>query len=593
MCGIEGFNFSDRTAISRMIKLQNHRGPDAHGSFVDDNVSIGNNRLSVIDLSKKGKQPMCNEDGSIWIVFNGEIYNFQPLREELIKTGHRFSSASDTEVLVHGYEEWGESLAEKLNGMWAFAIYDSRKKILFMSRDRFGKKPFFYYYKNGTLIFASEIKAILSHKTVEREINQTALEFYIGLSWIPEPLTIYKYIYKLPKSSYAIFDLKCKKFKKIKKYFSVPNYKQKIHDKKFIIEETRKLIDDSVRLRMMADVPVGSFLSGGLDSSTITATMIKTIGGSDNLHTFSIGFDGKYDESRYALSMADLLETNHHHEYFEKKDFEKLMNKIYFYYDEPFVDPSIYPTYKVSELARRFVTVSLSGDGADELFGGYGHYVNYRRLNVMKKFPSAMKVIGKIFFDKTYRATNSKYALKFLQDFSTILDDKHVPNPTSKNMNMLEKMKSSKAGMLDKALDFDINFTLVDGYLVKVDRASMANSLEVRCPFLDYRLVKFSQKIPSKYKVSLYGTKVLFRKIISDRVPKNITGRKKKMGFTPPVIDWLEKDYKSIAEEKLGELKKTGIVNGKTIDKSLISANKQEMFNLFSLRLWQEKWAEK
>ena len=592
MCGIEGFNFSDKAAIRRMIRLQNHRGPDDSGVFVDNKISIGNNRLAIIDLSKKGRQPMSNEDGSIWIVFNGEIYNFQPLREELEAQGHKFASDTDTEVLVHGYEEWGETFVKKLNGMWAFAIYDSRKNILYMSRDRFGKKPLYYYYKDGELIFASEIKAIMSHKTVDRKINPAAVEFYIGLSWIPEPLTIYKNIFKLPKSSYCIFDLKKKKFTKIEKYYSIQNYSQKIQDKDTIIKTVRKLIDDSVKLRMIADVPVGSFLSGGLDSSTVTATMLNIIGKHEDLHTFSIGFEGNYDESRYALSMAETLGTTHHHEYFGQKDFDRLMKNIYFYYDEPLADPSIYPTYKVSELARKFVTVSLSGDGADEMFGGYGHYVNYKRLNVLKKFPNAMKIAGRIFFDKTYKATNSKYAMKFLNDFNEVLDSRHVPNQTSTSMKMLQQMKSKKNDMLDRAFDFDINFTLVDGYLVKVDRASMANSLEVRCPFLDYRIADFSQKIPSSYKVSLYGTKVIFREIISDRVPKIITSRKKKMGFTPPIIEWLNKDYKSVADEKINELKKTGLIDEKIVDKCISSANKQGMFNLFSLRLWQEKWME-
>lgn len=592
MCGISGFNFSDRAMAKKMISVQNHRGPDASGVFSDKHVTIGSNRLAIIDLSPKGRQPMPNEEGDVWIVFNGEIYNFLELRAELEKN-HKFFSNTDTEVLVHAYEEWGPDFVKRLNGMWAFAIYDNRKKILIMSRDRMGKKPLYYYLKNGKLIFASEIKSILLHG-VQTDIDKTALELYLTLSWIPAPFTIYRNIYKLPKASCAVFDLRGKKFTQTKTYYGLP--KQTSLGRR-IVEEVRDLMDDSVKKRMVADVPVGAFLSGGLDSSAITKTMIKFVPEAKKLHTFSIGFEDRdYDESEYANIIAEEIGTNHHHHVFQQKDFEKIMGNIYFYFDEPFADQSMYPTFKVSELARKHVTVSLSGDGGDELFGGYGHYMNYRRLELLRLSPRPLRILGKGFFAALHNTTKNRYALKFLSDFSTSLEKSRVPTPTGKTSKSLKKITASRKDLLAGSFDFDLGYTLVDGYLVKVDRASMANSLEIRCPFLDYRIIDAAQAIPIKQKVSATKTKILFRKIIEDRVPEKITGRKRKMGLTPPVTMWMFGEYRSLAEDKLERLMSSGAVSREAVEKAIghlksgQTMHAQDIFNLFSLQLWREKW---
>jgi len=594
MCGIVGFNFSDKALVKKMVSIQTHRGPDESGHFVDRNVSLGNNRLSIIDLSTRGRQPIYNEDGSVCIVFNGEIYNFLEIKRELEKK-HRFSSATDTEVLIHAYEEWGDEFVKRLNGMWALAIYDSRKKVLYLSRDRLGKKPLYYYIKDGVLIFASELKAILQHD-IPRDINQTALELYLTLSWIPAPFTIYSNVHKLPKASYAVFDLRQKKFTKISRYYTFPRQRKASGD---IVEEMRDFIDDAVRKRMVADVPVGAFLSGGIDSSAITGTMVKFIPEAGRLHTFSIGFEEEdYDESEYARIVAEEIGTNHHHKYFGKKDFEHLTEKIYFYFDEPFADQSMYPTFRLSELARKHVTVSLSGDGGDELFGGYGHYMNYRRLEMLRLSPRILRILGRSLFATVHGITGNRYAAKLLSDFETSLRDSHIPTPTGRNSDSLRKISRSRKDMLAGAFDFDLNYTLVDGYLVKVDRASMANSLEVRCPFLDYRIVDAAQKIPIDQKVSATKTKILFRKIVADRVPKNIAGRKRKMGLTPPVTVWLFGDYRSTAEDKLEKLalsclvKKDEVKKAKEYLQKNSWTNSQQVFNLFSLQLWREQWLD-
>jgi len=606
MCGICGFNWADRSLISKMKSSIRHRGPDSHGTFIDGVISLGHRRLSIIDLSEKGKQPMSDPEGEVTIVFNGEIYNYTALKRELEGRGHKFRSESDTEAIIYAYKEFGESFVERLNGMWAFCIYDAKKKLLVLSRDRVGKKPLYYYSDGKKFIFASEIKAILECG-VSREINPEALELFLSLGFVPEPHSIFKNIFKLPQASNMVFSLKSGKMK-VTKYWQMPAFEPEA-DKKPLIEGGRALLDDSVLLRKMADVPVGTFLSGGLDSSAISATLKRL---KDELHTFSIGFEGKYDESRYAKIMSEYLGTAHHHHYFTQKDFEGLIEKITFAYDEPFWDFSAYPTAKVSELAKKHVTVVLSGDGGDEVFGGYYLHKAGARISFFKRFPSLFNRVAYRLFEKAYGALGTglfymgregfRMALAPESEFySNLLKEdtyhsKEAEDWGQKNFAPLLK----EYGLTEALIKSDLlHRTLADNFLVKVDRASMLNSLEVRCPFLDYRFLEFSNKIPTSYKVDFFRTKKIMREIIKNRVPKEILFRGK-MGFNPPILDWLYSDYKGLLEDKLSHLKKRKLLSkaqeehlNKVMAKGRganLQRSGEQAYSFFALENWAERW---
>jgi len=619
MCGICGFNWGDNRLVLKMNEAQKHRGPDAGGSFVDGKVSLGHRRLAIIDLSERGKQPMSNKEGTVTIVFNGEIYNFQELRDDLEKKGYQFKSGSDTEVIIHAYSEYGPDCVKKFNGMWAFCIYDSVKNILFLSRDRVGKKPIYFYLdkKTSKFIFASELKAILEHD-LKREIDETALELYLSLGFIPEPYSIFRGIKKLGQSQNLVLDLKTMKAK-ISTYWGLPDFSPD-KDKKKLIAEGRELLDSSVLLRKIADVPVGTFLSGGLDSSAVTATLAKF---KKDLHTFSIGFEDsskykiKYDESKYAYLMAEYLGTTHHHYYFGKKDFEKMIDKITFAYDEPFWDFSCYPTAKVSELTGKHVTVALSGDGGDEVFGGYYTHKAAARIEFFRNHPQLLRRVGHSFFKKACQITKNDFFLVAREGLSLTMekDSKFYSNLLTKEKYMPKEAKLwyssnlspllKKYGSLTESLiKFDLlHRTLSDNFLVKVDRAGMLNALEVRCPFLDYRFLEYSNRIPTSYKVDIFKTKKIMRDIIRDRVPKQIVNRGKQ-GFMPPIIDWLYTDYNGLVEEKIKSLRARKILTAPQenyLDK-IVSIRPhteketriygEKLYMFFALSNWAERWLD-
>lgn len=617
MCGICGFNWGDSSLIRKMNDAQKHRGPDAEGVYNDGHVSLGHRRLAIIDLSERGKQPMSNKEGTLWITFNGEIYNFQEIREELEKKGYRFRSGSDTEVIIHAYSEFGPECVKKFNGMWAFCIYDRDKNLLFLSRDRIGKKPLYFYADKKRFIFASELKAILEHE-ISREIDPAALELYLSLGFIPEPYSIFKGIRKLGRSQNLILNLKTMKMKTLP-YWDLPDFSP-ILDRKKLIKEGRDLLDSSVTFRKIADVPVGTFLSGGLDSSAVSATLKKF---KKELHTFSIGFEDskkykiRYDESKYAYLMSNYLGTIHHHYYFGEKDFEKMISRIAFAYDEPFWDYSAYPTAKVSELARKHVTVVLTGDGGDEVFGGYYTHKAAARIEFFRKFPSITRKIGHGFFSSAHWATKAdnfliakeglNLTLSKDKDFysNLLTEQKYLPKEArlwySQNLSNLLKKYGS---LTESLIKFDLLYrTLSDNFLVKTDRASMLHALEVRCPFLDYRFLEFSNKIPTDYKVGVFGTKKLMREIISDRVPKEIVNRGKQ-GFMPQISEWLYSDYSDLAEEKISILKSRKILSQrqKAYMEKVVSARPktekemriygEALYKFFALGLWAERWLE-
>lgn len=551
MCGILGYlNFNKELPTKKEFKtsldLMGHRGPDGFDIFSDDFVYLGHRRLSIIDLSSAGKQPMCNEDQSIWITFNGEIYNYLELKKELEKK-HTFHSDSDTEVLIHGFEEWDISgLLERINGIFAFGIWDSNKKELYLVRDHVGVKPLYYYKNNKTVIFASELKSI-SYFLEKKTINKNTLETYFSLGYIPVPDSVFSEIKKLPQASCLTITSEDSKIETYWKQTFGP-YE---NDFQRNVEDIQKLLDKSVRMQLVADVPVGAFLSGGIDSSAVVATIKKY---KENLHTFSIGFnDPKYDETKYAQNMADYLGTEHHTKILEEQDFYRLLKKIPLYYDEPFADSSQIPTMFVSELAKKYVTVSLSGDGGDELFGGYKRYYQYNKLSkcawVLSCFRPALKFIS----NNKYKHLLSEKILRMANVFSKpnfgyfdLISINSFYNYNAKTFFD----KFNRKDNLELMTGFDFNVYLPDDILTKVDRASMAFSLESRVPLLNYNLAELTYKIPSKHKIHNSVGKYIFKKALEDRVPKYNLYRNK-MGFGVDFLGYLsnlELDYDIIKD---------------------------------------------
>lgn len=604
MCGINGFNWNDKKLAKSMSDSLKHRGPDGEGFFSDKNISFGHRRLSIIDLTDKGSQPMrySHEGKKAMIVYNGEIYNFQEIREELRKKGYKFKSDSDTEVILASFLEWGKDCVKRFNGMWAFCIYDLNNKTLFLSRDRAGKKPLYYYYnrKNGRFIFSSEIKGILKHK-LKFEINPEAIDFYLSIGFIPSPFSIYKDIFKIEPRQNLVFDLNKKTLDK-EYYYKIPEYNPK-NNKKQLIKKTDTLLDDSIKLRMISDVPLGAFLSGGLDSSAIVKKMSNFVN-LENLHTFSIGFKEGNDETPYSNIVKKLLKTKHHHEYFNKEKFEKLLDEIYYYYDEPFFDHSMFPSIPLSGMSKKYITVSLSGDGGDEIFGGYPRYNIAKKVELLKKIPiSARKILLKIIPNNS-KLSNIKEGIRLSlfnkEDFYSEARSYTYKPETYKRL-MREKLsyflKLAKGNLTEAVIMMDLYFyTLPDNFLTKTDRASMSKSLEVRAPFLDYRFLELSSKIPTKWKISSFKTKILMREMLKKYLPKKIVKRKKE-GFMPPIVDWINsEEYKEEIEKGMKELHENKIIDddwsdfySKILDKK-DEVSKNYKTRLFMLYKWWKFW---
>ncbi|ODS37784.1 MAG: asparagine synthase (glutamine-hydrolyzing) [Candidatus Altiarchaeales archaeon WOR_SM1_86-2] len=594
MCGINGFNWDEKELVESMNDVIKHRGPDGNGTYTSNLVSLGHVRLAIIDLTEKGKQPMEYEYNGrkIIIIHNGEIYNFLELRKKLEEKGYKFKSNTDTEVILASYLEYGENCVNKFNGMWAFCIYDVDKKILFLSRDRFGKKPLYYYFDGNRFIFSSEIKGILVHN-IEKKLSNEAINLYFVLPYsgfIPSPYSIYQNIKKLQPRKNIVFDLE-KKELKLNNYYDFPEYNPR-DNKEELIKIGREILDDATRLRLISDVPVGAFLSGGLDSSSVVGTMAKYVDLS-KLHTFSIGFEGEYDETNYMNRVVEHYGTNHHHKYFGINDFFGLIEKdnIYHYYDEPFGDYSMFPTYEISKFAKKYVGVSLSGDGGDEMFGGYNAHRRAAQLQFMGKIPKFMRniIYNLIPDDKSFGSSwqlkkGLKLSLsperdyfKYLGEGAFYINEDYLNWIGPRWRNGLLRNKNFIEGVIKMDAEY---LTLADHFLTKVDGASMAHALEIRSPYLDFRFAGLSSKIPVKWKVNFFKTKILMREIIKTRVPEKIVNRSKQ-GFTPPIIEWFEtnKDLNSLFENcwkeflSIVEIKENNELI-KYLDKILISNNK-------------------
>jgi asparagine synthase (glutamine-hydrolysing) len=553
-------------SIKRMTDAIEHRGPDDAGWVLKGSCGLGMRRLSIIDLAG-GQQPISNEDGSVWIVFNGEIYNHVELREELVKRGHKFRTQSDTEAIVHAYEEYGEDCPKKLNGMFAFAIWDQNKRTLFIARDRLGIKPLYYYHDSTQFVFGSELKSILQVDSVPREVDPVALDVYLTVEYIPAPYTIFKNIAKLlPGHHLTLKDGQAR----IGKYWEL-NFREQDRPEGEIMEELLALLQDAVRVRLMSDVPLGALLSGGIDSSAIVALMSKVM--DRPVQTFSIGFkEATYNESQHARTIARHFNTKHHESIIEANALD-LTEKLVGHLDEPFGDFSIFPTYLVSKMAREQVTVALSGDGGDELFAGYDTYVANKIGNAYGRIP---KLIRHGFLENLISRmppTEKKKGLinrakRFAEGMRLPADLQHARwmiflQESEKTQLYSPDLQAALHGLdsygfirqyfgdtrtsdeLNRQLYVDIKTYLVDDILVKVDRMSMATSLETRVPFLDHRLVEFTATIPSRFKLKGKSTKHILKQSLSNILPSEILQRGKE-GFSIPIKNWLKEDLKPI-----------------------------------------------
>ncbi len=577
MCGIVGFYSTQKlftqNELEPMMDSLIHRGPDAFGKFNDDFVGLGHRRLSIIDLSEQANQPMFSHSGKSVIVYNGEVYNFRELSKEL---GIQTKTMSDTEIILEAFEKWGPGFVSKLNGMFAISIYQKSTQKLFLYRDRLGIKPLFYFIENGQLAFSSELKAFtkLAYFNKTKQINKTAIASFLQLGYIPAPDTIYNHVYKFPQGSYAIFD---GKELSLKSYWNANNaIKPKtITNFDTAKEQLSELLNSSINYRLISDVPYGTFLSGGIDSSLVTAVAQKV--SNHQLKTFSIGFsENQYNESVYAKQVANHLNTNHHEFILTEKEALNTLPDIFAYYDEPFADSSAIPTMLVSKMARSEVTMTLSGDGGDELFHGYGMYNWAQRLdnplykNSRTMLKQGLSVLGSRYqriakmFD--YRSTDDLKTHIFSQEqyffsqkeLESLLTNSFNHSLTIISSNTLARSLNAK----EKQALFDINYYLPDDLLVKVDRASMRFSLETRVPLLDYRIVEFALNLSPTLKVKNGVQKFLLKELLYDYVPKSFFNRPK-WGFSIPMDKWLKTELRYLIDEYLSEtkIKEAGFLN--------------------------------
>ncbi len=556
MCGFAGFTgYLDNGSevLTNMMDKIVHRGPDSAGQYIDEKISMGFRRLSIIDLDN-GSQPMFNEDKKIVITFNGEIYNHQELRQELIEKGHIFANNADTEVLIHAYEEYGEDMLCKLRGMFAFVIWDSEKETVFAARDFFGIKPFYYTIADGHFIYASEIKSILEHPAYKKEVNLIALENYLTFQYSVLEETFFKGIYKLmPSFCLTYHDGKLN----IKRYWEPTFDMDESKNLDCWIDEIDKAMLDSVEHHKISDVEVGSFLSSGVDSSYVAAVF-------NGDKTFTVGFDyDKYNEISYAKSLSDKIKIDNYSKLVSSEEYWNAIPKILYHMDEPLADPAAIALYFVSQTAAQHVKVALSGEGADEFFGGYNIYHEPHDLASFQKLPSFLrkalatfaeilpfKFKGKNFLIRASKPVEERFIGNAFM-FNEKERSKLLKNPTGKyHHTELTKPFYDKVKNQDdvtKMQYIDINFWLIGDILLKADKMSMAHSLEVRVPFLDKKVFEIARHIPTKYKVNKKNTKYAMRMAAHRHLP-DMVAEKKKLGFPVPIRIWIkdEKYYNKI-----------------------------------------------
>ena len=576
MCAIAGYvGDVSKEKILAMLEATAHRGPDDQGIFIKDRVGLGHNRLAIIDLSSAGCQPMFDNEKNICIVFNGEIYNYQELRKELADD-YPFRTKTDTEVILYAYKKWGYSALQRLNGMFAFVIYDFKRDLLFGARDRIGEKPLKYYLEGKTFAFASEVKGLLPVLDHKPEIDYEAINDYLTLQYVPAPKTGFKNVYKLPPGHYFIF--KNGKLK-IYKYWNLDFSKKLDISEDEWIEILEEKINSVVKMRMVSDVPLGAFLSGGVDSSAVVAFMAKN--SNRPIKTFNIGFsDSEYDETDYAKEVSRIYRTDHTSIKVNSKMFKEIFTNMANYYDEPFADNSLIPSIVLSKLARKNMKVALSGDGGDENFAGYERYNIVELDKYFGEIPNgvvtAIKPLANLFYElfpstfslraKTYWDVFKKPFYSRYLYYRCFFDNFEKNNIYSKDFkkailgkdtfSIYKTIFSSKLDNLDNALKLDISSYLPEDLLFKMDIASMNYGLEVRAPLLDYKLMELSASIPSKYKIKFFNKKYLFKKMLLDKklLPAGIVNRPKR-GFNPPFKKWLKSDLRDYVFSELNSTK--------------------------------------
>ena len=585
MCGIMGVisskNRIDQDLLKKSITLMNNRGPDSNGLWIKDNVGLAHCRLSIIDLSNSAKQPMITKDFKYVICFNGEIYNYKELKNQL---SYHWKTNSDTEVIIAAYIKWGKDCLIHLKGMFAFAIWDTDKKELFIARDRLGVKPLYYYFSEKEFIFSSRPKSIISMLSAnDYNLDLQATRLFFECGYIPAPHSIYDSIKKLPPAHYLILNesgISCNRYWDFRNIKTEERWEKRNEDD--LLDELDGIISNSVKLRMISDVPLGAFLSGGIDSSVVVAMMRKY---SDRpIKTFTIGFQEKnYDESKYAQDISSFLQTEHHSEIMNIDNLLGFFPKFWEEFDEPFFDYSCFPTMAVSKLARKHVTVALSGDGGDELFGGY-HY--YQIINNSKYFFKLPRYLRNIISYNIQMIPSHQFKLlahyfksrdlisgfafmRSINKDNDVLESRFFANTygISELFSKCNLELNSSVSDVEKTMRLDLFHTLPDDYMQKVDLSTMAFSLEAREPLLDHELVEWAMKLPTKWKLNKNTNKYLLRKLAYRYIPQSMLDRPKQ-GFGVPIENWLRGSLKELTDEA-------------------INSNKNELFNQKNLsKIW-------
>jgi asparagine synthase (glutamine-hydrolysing) len=626
MCGIAGFfepeerlaPAEQRGVLARMCNVIEHRGPDDEGFFVEDGVALGMRRLSIIDLYT-GHQPISNEDGTVWIVFNGEIYNYRELRDELITRGHVFKTNTDTETIIHLYEEEGEQCVRRLRGMFAFAIYDKRARKLFIARDRVGVKPLHYALVGDRFVFGSEIKSLLQHPLVPRAVNHEAISDFLSFSYVPDPQTAFRGIRKLPPGHTLTFK---DGFLVTRAYWDF-EYPEEAPDadtesEAAYIEQLRELLAESIRIRLMSDVPLGAFLSGGIDSSTVVAMMARAM--NRPVKTFSIGFtESSHDELHYARIAARHFQTEHH-EFIVTPDVCRIVEEIVWHHDEPFADMSSVPTYIVSKMAREHVTVVLSGDGGDELFAGYERYLVDRQRQKFERVPGFFR--RRLMLPAARRLPQQIYGKNYLRNVSLDPGARYIDSISCFDEEMKQEMLSNEfrrqlsrhnstdkfiklfaapgsRERLDHLLYLDSKTYLPGDILTKVDRMSMAHSIEAREPLLDYKLIEFAQRVPAALKLRGVETKSILKRAMRGIIPDEIINRPKQ-GFGVPMQKWFREELREMVTDTLTDsrTRQRGYFNQRAVSAILnehLSGrrdNSRHLWSLLMLELWHRAFID-
>ncbi|HYE65606.1 MAG TPA: asparagine synthase (glutamine-hydrolyzing) [Pyrinomonadaceae bacterium] len=631
MCGITGWASLDARLpppegavelLRSMCGRIAHRGPDSEGLMVSTGVALGMRRLAIIDLIT-GEQPATNEDGSVAVILNGEIYNYRELRTRLEARGHRFRSASDTEVLPHLYEEYGAGMVAHLNGMFAFALWDARRRRLFMARDRFGEKPLYWGVFDRTLLFASEPKVLLAHPSVRPSLNLEALRQYLSFDYVPAPLSIYQGIQKLAAAhTLTVEDGRVS----VRPYWSL-SYKTRepAPGEEEAAEHLRELLADSVRLRLVSDVPLGVLLSGGVDSSTVAALAVRA--SSEAVKTFSISFaESSFDESAYARAVAKFLGTDHHEERLSVDLAANLVSEIGSWMDEPLSDPSLVPTYLLSRFTRKHVTVALGGDGGDELFAGYPMYWGHRLARIYMRLPAALRraLIERAVRLLPVKTKNLSFDFKARRFIAGAAHDEVARHhiwfgsftPEEQDALLTDEVRRASDGdiykharqlledcdadnTIERMQSLDTRLYLAEDILTKVDRASMAVSLEVRAPFLDQRVAEYAASLPASYKLRGRTSKYILKRASAPLLPPFVVRRGKK-GFGVPVAEWLKGKLRPLARDLLSpeRIRNHGLFDAGYVARLQdehergVANHRKLLWTLLMFELWHESFIE-